>query len=241
MKRSELTGQRFNRLTALDCVARKRNGKTRIIWRCLCDCGKETRVAADALKSGTTKSCGCLRKETISAIGRKHTLHGDTANGQRSPEYMVHTSLIQRTTNPKHKVFASYGGNGRSVCARLRSFIGFLGIVGRRPTKRHSIDRIKNSGGYWCGLCSECKTNKWSMNVRWATPEEQRQNMDDAKLLTINGETHCVAEWERIAGLPVDRIRARLKYGWPVDESLLQPPKYNTKADRDARKKTKAA
>ncbi|MFC2577828.1 MAG: hypothetical protein ACFNQH_02090, partial [Veillonella parvula] len=29
-------------------------------WKCKCDCGKETVVAIDHLKSGHTKSCGCV-------------------------------------------------------------------------------------------------------------------------------------------------------------------------------------
>ena len=36
--------------------------KGRAFWNCLCDCGKETEVAQDALIAGNTKSCGCLRK-----------------------------------------------------------------------------------------------------------------------------------------------------------------------------------
>ena len=54
----DITGQRFGRLTAL-----KRVGKNRLggLWNCLCDCGAESVVACSALRSGATKSCGCLR------------------------------------------------------------------------------------------------------------------------------------------------------------------------------------
>jgi hypothetical protein len=220
MRRSELTNQRFGRL-----------GKTRMVWRCVCDCGKETHVTSDNLTGGHTKSCGCLRVDTVSEIGRRLATHGDTKDGTRSPEYLVHTSIVQRTTNSNHKVFSSYGGAGRTICEGLRSFSGFIQVVGRRPSPQHSIDRWPNNktGGYWCGECVECKEKGQPRNVRWATPEEQRQNMEDSRQITINGETHCIAEWERIAGLHVDRIRARIKMGWPIDESLLQPPKYNSK------------
>lgn len=148
----------------------------------------------------------------------------------RSPEYRVHDSLVRRASDPKHKAFKSYGAVGRTVCQGLRRFTDFIAFMGRRPTSKHSIDRVKNKvGGYWCGQCDECTINNWPLNVRWATRKEQRQNMEDSRQITINGETHCIAEWERKAGLHVDRIRARIKMGWPIDESLLQPPKYNSK------------
>ena len=55
----DLTGKRFNRLTALLPV--KSNGKVK--WLCLCDCGNLVVVIGSALKNGNTKSCGCLQKE----------------------------------------------------------------------------------------------------------------------------------------------------------------------------------
>ena len=53
----DLTGQRFGKLTVLE---RTENIGTSAGWRCRCDCGKETVVRTGALRSGHTKSCGCL-------------------------------------------------------------------------------------------------------------------------------------------------------------------------------------
>ena len=65
----DLTGMKFNRLLVLykaaDSVSK--NGAKRTVWHCLCDCGKETDVKAHRLKSGHTKSCGCLALELILA------------------------------------------------------------------------------------------------------------------------------------------------------------------------------
>lgn len=55
MSGQDLTGERFGKLLVLR-RADSRNGKTR--WLCRCDCGNEKEVAAQALKSGKTKSCG---------------------------------------------------------------------------------------------------------------------------------------------------------------------------------------
>lgn len=62
-KALDLTGQRFNRLTVLKRVENSRNGKSQ--WLCKCDCGNEVIVIGSHLKSGNTKSCGCLDKELI--------------------------------------------------------------------------------------------------------------------------------------------------------------------------------
>ena len=53
----DLTGQRFGRLTVLHRLEGAGG-----IWRCRCDCGKETDVRATLLLRGDTTSCGCARK-----------------------------------------------------------------------------------------------------------------------------------------------------------------------------------
>lgn len=69
--RTKLYGQKFGRLTVLDWEG---NGK----WRCQCECGNEVLVQTDNLKSGNTKSCGCLQKDKasdasfISLIGNRY-------------------------------------------------------------------------------------------------------------------------------------------------------------------------
>lgn len=54
-RREDLTGKRFGRLTVIAYEGYK--GCT--MWRCRCDCGKETVTRASSLKNGTTTSCGC--------------------------------------------------------------------------------------------------------------------------------------------------------------------------------------
>lgn len=60
----DMTGQRFSRLVAVECMGyRKWNGT---YWRCKCDCGGETTTQRTALVQGRTRSCGCLRREVSS-------------------------------------------------------------------------------------------------------------------------------------------------------------------------------
>lgn len=56
----DLTGQRFGMLTVQYRSPNRQVGKnSRVVWHCVCDCGKETDVIALLLTGGQTKSCGC--------------------------------------------------------------------------------------------------------------------------------------------------------------------------------------
>ena len=55
----DLSSQRFGMLVVQRHAGRDATGKTQ--WLCLCDCGATRPVTALNLKSGNTKSCGCLR------------------------------------------------------------------------------------------------------------------------------------------------------------------------------------
>jgi len=91
-----------------------------------------------------------------------------------SAEYRCWSSLKSRCLNPKSSSFAYYGGRGISVCDRWRdSFEAFLADMGKKPSPRHSIDRIDNDGNYEPGNC------------RWATRAEQLANRRPYKLTWI--------------------------------------------------------
>lgn len=59
-KKIDLTGQKFGRLTAIKIVPNKRKDT---YWLCKCDCGNTKEVDTYRLRSGHTRSCGCLEQE----------------------------------------------------------------------------------------------------------------------------------------------------------------------------------
>ena len=61
-----LIGQKFGRLTVIKRLPNKNN---RVMWLCKCDCGNTVEVRGDSLKSGNTKSCGCIHRETAKKNG----------------------------------------------------------------------------------------------------------------------------------------------------------------------------
>lgn len=62
----DLTGKTFGRLTAIRRVDDKilPNGQKSAMWECLCECGNVCIVEGRLLQSGTTRSCGCLQRES---------------------------------------------------------------------------------------------------------------------------------------------------------------------------------
>ena len=65
----DLTNKKFGKLTVLK-MAKERIGNE-IAWDCKCDCGKEITVKGVYLRSGDTKSCGCIRRETMKMRSKK--------------------------------------------------------------------------------------------------------------------------------------------------------------------------
>jgi len=67
MIRLSLTGERFNMLTVKGLAGM--SGR-RSLWHCRCDCGRDHTTYGNALRSGHTRSCGCLRVSKLVANNR---------------------------------------------------------------------------------------------------------------------------------------------------------------------------
>ena len=161
MKFIDITGQRFGRLVA---VRRAENCGRYAAFLCLCDCGHEAVVRSDCLRSGDTRSCGCLLQEIL-AQNRFAFKHGCSSRDRQTPGHRSWTGLKSRCLDAKNKDFRNYGGRGIAVCDRwLDSFENFLADMGPKPSSMHSIDRIDSDGSYEPSNC------------RWATPKEQQSN-----------------------------------------------------------------
>lgn len=201
-----MIGERFGRLSVIG-VSRDTRKKA----LCRCDCGDSAIVRIDHLKSGRSRSCGCLRREVTR---QNKTRHGMARRGRRrSPEYAIWSQMIERCHNPNNDGYPMYGGRGIAVCDKWRrSFESFFSHVGRRPSDSHSIDRIDVDGDYEPG------------NVRWATAKEQGRNTRRNRVLTFDGRSQCLAAWAEETGIAARVIRDRLsKHHWTIERALTTP------------------
>lgn len=94
----DLTGETFGRLTVQAEIDKRKWGN--VVWLCRCDCGEIIEVKGANLRSGATKSCGCLQKERVSQehSGEKHYLWlGDKAGYTSTHDWL-------RKNKPKPKL-----------------------------------------------------------------------------------------------------------------------------------------
>jgi hypothetical protein len=205
----DLTDKRFTRLVVIKRApnsANLANKNTR--WYVVCDCGTLRIVGGQCLRSGHTKSCGCLSKEVVR---ERSLIHGMTRGRRGTPTYKSWSGMIQRCTNSRDKAFPEYGGRGITVCSRWRkSFLVFLSDMGECPPGL-SLERRDNNQGY--------KPN----NCYWATRKEQCNNRRSNIVLTYHGKTHTVTQWAERLGMKNDCLLSRLKLGWSVEKTLTTP------------------
>jgi hypothetical protein len=128
---------------------------------------------------------------------------------KRTPEYRAWCSMRERCRRQKNQDYARYGKRGIRVCTRWHTFALFLKDVGRRPSPKHSIDRIDNDGNYEPG------------NVRWATPKTQQGNKGTR--VSFRGELRTKRSIASELKLSDAGIAMRLKRGWSEERAFTTP------------------
>lgn len=63
INKSVVVGRKFGRWTVIDDYITNARGEKK--WLCRCDCGTERYVLERGLKSGDSRSCGCLTRENV--------------------------------------------------------------------------------------------------------------------------------------------------------------------------------
>lgn len=200
----DITGQKFNRLTAVKLVGIDKGHHA--LWECECDCGNRRTVSISDLKNGYVKSCGCQKKEKISEL---KTTHGEG----KTKLYRVWSMMKDRCINPNDTSYERYGGRGIKVCDEwMNSYVAFRDWAYQNGYNEClSIERIDNNGNYEPSNC------------KWATVIEQSRNRRSNIIIEINGQKKIVVEWAEIYNISPQTIYKRLKRGWNEIEAVTTP------------------
>lgn len=225
----DISGQRYGKLVAIERVGTDSIGSSR--WRCSCDCGQTAIVSSGKLRSGWTRSCGCLLRE-----------------------------MRVLANTPNDKKFPDYGGRGITVCNRwvngdgtLSGFQCFAADMGPHPGKGYTIDRRDNNGSYSPENCKWSTPAEQSRNTRrsrfytlngetlcmedWA----KRLDMNSGTLrmrleagwnpeqaltapvrtwsnppITYDGATKTLTEWSQQTSIDRGTLAGRIRRGWDL-------------------------
>ena len=129
----DIHGKKFGRLLVEKRVGSNSDGKA--LWECLCDCGNKVEVTGKSLRTGRTKSCGCLQKEKAGTNNQKSVeehlkdcilMHEGkyTYDEKLTLDKGVYTSL--KIICPEHgefqqMLYAHKSGQGCPICGRVIS------------------------------------------------------------------------------------------------------------------------
>ena len=205
MSIKNLIGQEFGRLVVVRLHGTNRHRQT--LWACVCSCGRETIVARGALRSGNTRSCGCLHGDM---------LHGRRIHGKEPPAlYQCWLDMKKRCSNKSSIGYRHYGSRGIAVCKQwANDFPAFRAFALSRGWRSGLfIDRIDNDGGYSPGNC------------RFVVRRANNLNTRRMRIVVWRGETRSLHEWSAQVGIKYPILRRRLWRGWSVDRALTQPPR----------------
>lgn len=198
MKSKDRIGQKYGRLLVISV-----DQKSKTVF-CICDCGSEGTFRLSHISNGSSRSCGCLRRDLLV---ESKTIHG--WNG--TPEYRAWQNLKSRATNENMPQRKDYIGRGISVSDDwIDSFEAFLRDVGPRPSPNHTIERKNNNLGYS------------GENCEWATRKAQNNNKRNNRLLRFNGRSMTMAMWADEIGCSQSCLLGRINRGWSVEDALTK-------------------
>lgn len=203
-------GDRYGRLVVVR-ETESRNGRSYCL--CRCDCGKELEVLCSSLRTGNTKSCGCLQREATSTSNRTHGMC-------KSRLYRVYSAMKRRCTVATDPAFARYGGRGITLCASWsRSFSSFYSWAVRSGYKNGlSIERKDNDKGYCPSNCT------------WIPKPEQAKNRTMNVYVNVDGTRMCLSDAARKFGVTSPIVaQARVRnLGWDPLKAVSTPTGANS-------------
>lgn len=135
----DITGQKFNRLTAINVVRKNKHGV--YWWLFKCDCGNEKVISRSCVEHNKIKSCGCLFQEYNKKIRR------EDITGQNFT-YLTAIKFDDSWKNNRNWIFECKCGNIKSI-AKAPVKAGIVVSCGCKKAENfnlHKYQQIKEPG-----------------------------------------------------------------------------------------------
>ena len=223
-----IIGEKFDRWTVLEEAQRAKSYKCgHKMFLCRCDCGKEKVVDIQNLKSGKSRSCGCITKEVVSKRMLKHGC-------AKTRLHTIWVSMRERCRCKTNTRFHNYGGRGITVCDAWQDFAVFKEwALVNGYSDDLTIERVNVNLGYFPENCT------------WIPFNMQARNKTNTVYLEHQGIVKPIIEWCELYGIKPHTAKRRL-FTHPDWESvrILDPTRCSIKGfvhSKEAREKMSKA
>lgn len=206
-----IIGGKFDRLLVIEYVGNNKHGAA--MFLCVCDCGNSKTTLGTYLRSGESKSCGCLNKEKIGQVGKSRITHGLSSH----PLYGILKGIRERCYDKNNPAYKLYGEIGVRICKEwlddVKSFYNWAIANGWKKGLQIDKDIIPLKLGVPAKLyCPEyCSI---------VTPQENSNARKTSTYVTFNGATKTPFEWSKITGIPQAAISQRVTDGFEGEEAI---------------------
>jgi hypothetical protein len=164
----DLVGLKFGRLTVISLSDYKTKQQKKY-WVCECICGNKTIVNTDTLKSGKTKSCGCLRDEKIRETGLNNKISELTLNKNTLYHHYMYSAKKRKIAfSLSYRDFYNLTSSNCYYCGiEPKQFYNYKSKQRHLRILFNGIDRINSDIGYeidnvvsCCKWCNYAKREK---------------------------------------------------------------------------------
>ncbi len=236
------TGKRYGKLTVLEFAYVKHG----VRWLCQCECGNTVTISGHHLRAGSATTCGCVHYKANGHAGSpvykvwqamKERCHNPKTRAYKNygargitvcarwmesflnffedmGERPFEGATLERVANdsgysPENCVWATR--HEQMANARTTKMLTYNGETKCKAEWARSLGIDRKALNY--------RLKHWGLEKALTTPAIP-PNRRRVRMLTYNGETHCLGDWSRKLGINRCTLSERLEQGWTMERII---------------------